>query len=305
MDSRKLALFDGTHATGKSMQQTAPTGPGLTLVTGGTGKTGRRVARRLAALGVETRIASRSTAPHFDWNEPGSWNAALVGVKAAYIAYSPDLAVPGAAAAIRRFVDRAVAAGVERVVLLSGRGEEEAEACERIVQAAGVDWTVVRASWFMQNFSEGEFLGMVREGVITLPAGDVPEPFVDVEDIAAVAVAALTEDGHSGEIYEVTGPRSLTHSELASEISRSAGREVGFVQIPREAFAAALAEANVPEDVAWLLDYLFGTVLDGRNSGVCDGVQRALGRPATDFRDFARCAASAGVWSVAREEVAA
>ncbi len=305
MDSKKLALFDGTHATGKSMQQTAPTGPGLTLVTGGTGKTGRRVARRLAALGIETRIASRSASPRFDWNDPTSWDAALAGVKAAYIAYSPDLAVPGATTTIRRFVDRAVAAGVERLVLLSGRGEEEAQACERIVQAAGVDWTVVRASWFMQNFSEGEFAAMVREGTITLPAGDVPEPFVDAEDIAAVAVAALTEHGHSGEVYEVTGPRSLTHAELVGEIARAAGRKVAFVQIPREAFAAALAEASVPEDVAWLLDYLFGTVLDGRNSGVCDGVQRALGRPATDFRAFAQRESSAGAWSRSREEAAA
>lgn len=182
---------------------------GITLVLGGTGKTGRRVAERLQARGVETRVASRSANPPFDWNNPGTWNAALEGVTAAYITYAPDLAIPGATDAIRSFVDKAVAKGIKRLVLLSGRGEEEAQACERIVQQADVEWTVVRASWFMQNFSEGEFLSMVLDGAITLPAADVPEPFIDANDIANVAVAALTEEGHVGEIYEVTGPRML------------------------------------------------------------------------------------------------
>ncbi|MGD8356742.1 MAG: NAD(P)H-binding protein, partial [Lysobacterales bacterium] len=187
--------------TTHSINQT--TAPGPILVIGGTGKTGRRVTERLQARGVETRVASRSTTPAFDWHQPATWDAALTGVTAAYITYAPDLAIPGATDAIRQFVARAKAHGVQRLVLLSGRGEEEAQACERIVQQAGVEWTIVRASWFMQNFSEGEFLGMVLDGAITLPARDVPEPFIDVNDIAGVAVAALTEDGHAGEIYEV------------------------------------------------------------------------------------------------------
>ena len=138
---------------------------GITLVLGGTGKTGRRVAEKLQALGVETRIASRTANPSFDWDDQSTWDAGLEGVTAAYISYAPDLAIPGATDAIRAFVEKAAAQGVERLVLLSGRGEEEAQACERIVQEAGVEWTVVRASWFMQNFSEGEFLGMVLDGV--------------------------------------------------------------------------------------------------------------------------------------------
>jgi steroid delta-isomerase-like uncharacterized protein len=275
---------------------------GITLVVGGTGKTGRRVAERLQARGVETRIASRSSNPSFDWNDPGTWNTVLEGVTAAYITYAPDLAIPGATDLIRRFVDEAVAQGVKRLVLLSGRGEEEAQACERIIQQAGVEWTVVRASWFMQNFSEGEFLGMVMGGAITLPAADVPEPFIDVNDIADVAVAALTEEGHAGEIYEVTGPRTLTFTELAREISQAAGREVQFVQITKEAFAQAIAESGTPDDIAWLLNYLFETVLDGRNACVCDGVQRALGREPADFADYARRIAARGTWNVKNEE---
>ena len=272
---------------------------GVTLVLGGTGKTGRRVAERLKERGVNTRIGSRSANLPFDWNDRSTWDATLEGVTAAYVNYAPDLAIPGANEAIRAFVEKAVASGVQRLVLLSGRGEEEAQACERIIQEAGVEWTVVRASWFNQNFSEGEFLGMVLDGVITLPAADVPEPFVDVNDIADVVVAALTEEGHTYEIYEVTGPRMLTFAELAQEISSAAGREVQFVQIPREAFAAAIAESGAPDDIAWLLNYLFDTVLDGRNAYVCDGVQRALGREPTDFADYARRIAVSDVWKVA------
>ena len=276
-----------------------------TLVLGGTGKTGRRVAEKLQARGVKTRIASRSADLPFDWNDQSTWDAALEGVRAVYVSYAPDLAIPGAKDAIRAFVEKAVAQGVQRLVLLSGRGEEEAQDCERIIQEAGVEWTVVRASWFNQNFSEGEFLGMVLDGAIALPAADIAEPFIDVNDIADVAVAALTEEGHAYEIYEVTGPRLMTFAELAQEISSAAGREVQFVQIPGEAFAAAIAESGAPDDIAWLLNYLFETVLDGRNAYVCDGVQRALGREPIDFADYARRVATRGIWNTADDEVAA
>lgn len=278
---------------------------GTILVLGGTGKTGRRVAERLQARGVNTRIASRSGDPMFDWNEPATWDAALDGVTAAYLTYAPDLAIPGATDAIRAFVDKAVGQGVRRLVLLSGRGEEEAQACERIIQESGAEWTVVRASWFNQNFSEGEFLGMVLEGTITLPAAEVPEPFVDADDIAEVAVAALTEEGHAYEIYEVTGPRLLTFRQVAEEISRAAGREVRFAEIPRETFAAAIAESGAPDDIAWLLNYLFETVLDGRNAYVRDGVTRALGRPPSDFADYTRRVAATGVWNAGEREATA
>ena len=281
------------------------TNPGPTLVIGGTGKTGRRVAERLKADGIETRIASRSGEPAFDWNEPDTWDAALEGVRAIYITYAPDLAIPGATDAIRALVEKAVAAGVRRLVLLSGRGEEEAQASERIVQQSGVEWTIVRASWFMQNFSEGEFLGMVLDGAITLPAADIPEPFIDINDIADVAVAALTEDGHAGEIYEVTGPRMLTFTDLAREITQAAGREVQFVQVPAEAFSEAIAESGASDDIAWLLNYLFESVLDGRNAYLSDGVQRALGREPADFADYARRIAARGTWNTTSGEEAA
>ncbi|MEO0322881.1 MAG: NAD(P)H-binding protein [Myxococcota bacterium] len=271
----------------------------LTLVIGATGKTGRRVAERLEARGLPVRRGSRAATPAFDWKKPEGWDACLDGVKAVYITYAPDLAMPGAGDAITELVRRAGRAGVERFVLLSGRGEEEAQAAERIVLASGVPTTIVRASWFHQNFSEGAFVDMVQAGMITLPAGDVPEPFVDVDDIADVVVAALTEPGHEGEIYEVTGPRLLTFADVAAELTKAAGRPVGFTRVPHDAFVAGAAEAGAPEDVVWMLDYLFATVLDGRNATLTGGVQRALGRPPRDFADYARDAAATGVWEAA------
>lgn len=275
---------------------------GTVLVLGGTGKTGKRVVSGLEERGVAVRVASRSsvTAP-FDWNDATTWDGALAGIESVYVTYSPDLAIPGATDAIRDFVACAVEANVKRLVLLSGRGEEEAQRCEQIVRESGLEWTVVRASWFSQNFSEGEFLEMVRAGAITLPATDVPEPFVDVDDISDVAVAALVEDGHNAEIYEVTGPRMLTFREAAAEISRAAGREVLFVPLSREEFAAGIFESGVPGDIAWLLNYLFETVLDGRNAYLCDGVYRALGRQPKDFAIFARQVADSGVWNVSED----
>lgn len=270
----------------------------LTLVIGGTGKTGRRIVEGLKANGHDVRIGSRSAVPAFDWDVEKSWSDSLKGVTSVYITYAPDLAIPGATDAIQAFVIKAKRAGVKRVVLLSGRGEAEAQACEKIVQGAGMEWTVVRASWFNQNFSEGAFIEMVLNGAITLPAGETPEPFVDVDDIADVAIAALTEPGHNGEIYEVTGPRLMTLTDVAAELSSALGRQIAYVDIPHEAFVSEVSNSGAPKEVAWMLDYLFSTVLDGRNAYLTDGVQRALGRPPKDFAQYARDVSKTGLWEV-------
>ncbi|MFK7991895.1 MAG: NmrA family NAD(P)-binding protein [Sandaracinaceae bacterium] len=269
----------------------------LTLVIGATGKTGRRIVAGLETKNVPVRRGSRSATPAFDWAHEAGWDACLDGATAAYITYAPDLAMPGAADAIAAFVAKAERHGLERLVLLSGRGEAEAQACERIVQASSIPSTVVRASWFNQNFSEGAFLDMVMAGQITLPAGEVPEPFVDVDDIAEVALAALTEDGHEGEVYEVTGPRVMTFAEVTSELAKATGRDIAYVSVPHDAFVSGAAQSGAPKEVVWMLDYLFSTVLDGRNAHLTDGVQRALGREPKDFAEYARETAAAGVWS--------
>jgi len=267
-----------------------------TLVLGGTGKTGRRVAERLVARGLPVRVGSRFGEPPFDWEDHATWAPALHDVGSVYLTYYPDLAVPGAVDTVRSLVELAVARGVQRLVLLSGRGEDEAQRAEEVVQASGVDWTIVRSSWFNQNFSENYLLDAVLGGEVVLPAGDVGEPFIDADDIADVAVAALTEDGHAGQLYEVTGPRPLTFAQAVAEIAAATGREIRYLEASPEQYAAALAAEGVPADFIWLVTYLFTTVLDGRNAQVKDGVQRALGREPRDFSDYTWETAATGVW---------
>ena len=275
----------------------------MTLVLGGTGKTGRRVAERLAERGLLVRIGSRSAEPPFDWEKPDTWATALDGVSAAYVSYYPDLAIPGAPEAVRAFAELAARNGVRSLALLSGRGEEEAQSAEQALREvgdeAGVEWTIVRCAWFMQNFDENYLLEPILAGEVALPSGNVPEPFVDAGDIAGVAVAALTEDGHAGHLYELTGPRLLTMEQAVGEISRATGREIRFVPVTLEEYESVLAEADVPPEFLSFLTYLFGTVLDGHNASTTDGVRRALGREPKDFADYARLAAATGVWSEA------
>jgi uncharacterized protein YbjT (DUF2867 family) len=270
-----------------------------TLVLGGTGKTGRRVVERLRTAGVPVRVGSRSGQPRFDWNDPATWLPVLRGADVAYLAYYPDLAVPGAERVIGALAEQAVASGVRRLVLLSGRGEEGAEHCERLVRDAGAEWTILRSSWMCQNFSESYLLEPVLAGEVALPAGSVPEPFVDADDIADVAAAALTDGRHAGQLYELTGPRSLTFEEAVAEIAEASGRPVGFLRITQDEYDAALAAEGLSPDERALVRYLFTTVLDGRNARPADGVQRALGRQPRDFTDYARAAAATGVWDAA------
>lgn len=281
-----------THST----EENAPI-----LITGGTGKTGRRIAERLAAAGQAIRIGSRRNAPAFDWEDATGWESALQGVRAVYISYYPDLLAPEALGRVEAFSRLAVASGVRRLVLLSGRNEPAAQAAEQsvtqIAQQAGVDWTILRCAWFAQNFSESLLLDPVRYGEVVLPAGDIPEPFIDADDIADVAVAALTQPGHAGQLYELTGPRLLTMAEATAEIARALGREISYRQLPVDDFLALMEQQGLPSELAGVLAELFTTVLDGRSAYLCDGVQRALGRSPRDFADYARDTAAAGVWN--------
>ena len=257
------------------------------LIIGAGGKTGRRVDVLLQARGVATRAVSRSTAIAFDWTRPEGWAAALAGVSKAYVTFQPDIAVAGSSAAIAELSRIARQNGLERVVLLSGRGEPGAQAAEAALQTSGVPWTIVRASWFNQNFSEGFLLDSVLAGEIAVPAGPVPEPFIDVDDIADVVVAALTDGRHANKLYEVTGPRALTFAEAVAEISAAVGRPIRVTRPAPDEFAAAM-RPYVPQDIIELLLELFTVVLDGRNVQVMNGVEQALGRPARDFSDYVR-----------------
>ncbi|MGN7818893.1 NAD(P)H-binding protein [Chitinophaga sp. 22536] len=267
------------------------------LILGGTGKTGKRIAQLLQEKDRSFRIGSRAASPSFDWEDRTTWRAALEGVAAVYLSYFPDLAAPGAADAIRAFTQLAAEAGVKKIVLLSGRGEHEAQACEEIVINAGMEWTILRCAWFNQNFSEGYLLEPLQAGFVALPAGGVREPFIDADDIADVAVAALTEDGHAGELYELTGPRLLTFAEAVAEVAKAAGQQIQYQQVSVDEYAGMLEEYGLPNEFISLISHLFSEVLDGRNESLTDGVQRALKRAPRDFGDYVRTTAASGIWN--------
>lgn len=264
------------------------------LVIAATGKTGRRVVPLLEERGVSVRRGSRSGSPAFDWADRETWAAALHGMDAAYVVYQPDLAVPNAAEDIRAFTRVAAKQGVRKLVLLSGRGVREAEAAERIVMDSGLDWTFVRAAWFGQNFSEGDFGFMVRDGVISLPMGHAVEPIIDADDIAEVVVAALTDTHLNGETLNLSGPKALTHDQIAAELSTATGREIRYEPTSLDQFRAAMAGLDVPVEYTDLLAYLFEITVSGVNAEPTGDVERVLGRPATRFAAFTAKAVMAG-----------
>ena len=268
------------------------------LVLGATGKTGSRIAARLEDKGHKVRRGSRGSETPFDWGKPETWPAVLDGVSSAYISYFPDIAFPGAVEQVEAFTALAKETGLQRLVLLTGRGEFHAERAEEVIRNSGIPFTIVRAAWFAQNFSEGALLDPVMAGVLPMPAGDVREPIVDVDDIADVAVVALTEEGHAGALYEVTGPRLMTFADMAQELSSAMGRTVQYLPISFEDFHAEIASANGLM-IADVITDIARETLDGRNAILADGVQRALGRAPRDFAEFALNAQTSGAWTKA------
>ena len=268
------------------------------LVVGATGKTGSRVADGLEALGHLVRRGTRGADIPFDWEKPGTWKRVLDGGSKAYVTYFPDLAFPGAVDKLDRFCSVATDSGLDHIVLLSGRGEHYAKLGEEVVEASGIDYTLVRSAWFAQNFSEGYLRDPILAGVLPMPGGMIEEPIVDIDDIADVVVTALTENGHKGQLYEVTGPRLMSFADMAKTLSVATGQQVQHMPISFEDFHANLAQAGGTY-VADVFTAIARETLDGRNAHVSDGVERALGRPPRDFSDYATAAASAGAWSSA------
>lgn len=268
------------------------------LVIGGTGKTGRRVVEKLNKLNQNVRIGGRKETPSFDWNDPATWPKALENIDRAYIVFYPDLAVPGAFEAISGLAKAAKEAGLKKVVLLSGKGETEAERCEKVIAESGLNYTLVRASWFSQNFSESFFLDGVIAGHLALPMPEARIPFVDADDIAEVVVEALLKDEHNGKTFEVTGPRLLTFKEAAAEISKATGREIKYEAVTLDQYSKMMESAGVPDSYIWLFNYLFTEVLgNAANQVVTNDVEKLFGRKAKDFTQFAKEVAMSGVWT--------
>ena len=266
------------------------------LVLASHGKTGKRVLRKLQDLGIDVRGASRSTAIPFDWENESTWKNALEGIGSIYAVFTPDLAVPGTPKVIEDFVECAKTSAVEHIVLLSGRGEWEAQECEKILTESGVKYTILRASWFNQNFSEGFFRDDVVRGIAYVPIVKAREPFVDVEDIADVAVQCMLESRHQGKCYELTGPDLLSFHDCFKKISLASGLSIEVQEIPLAAYAKILEESGISEDAITLIRYLFSEVLDGRNESIRSDVTEILGRPALSFDRYAKNASLDKAW---------
>jgi uncharacterized protein YbjT (DUF2867 family) len=247
------------------------------LVLGATGKTGRRVTE---LLGPAARPASRSSATKFDWSLPDTWEPAVAGTTAAYVV------PPENPAALADFVPVAVKAGVTRLVLLSMRGAPEDDPFEAAIKNSGVEWTVLRPTWFMQNFDEDLFAEPVRHGELAVPAGQGVHPFIDVRDIAEVAVAALTQPGHAGETYELSGPESLSFPEMLARIVAVTGNPVLYTDVTPDDFAATLRGLGYPDEIAELVTMLLVRIRTGAEAHLSDGVQRVLGREPRTFADY-------------------
>ncbi|MFG2934710.1 NAD(P)H-binding protein [Streptomyces sp. NPDC048282] len=266
------------------------------VVTGATGRTGSRVADAARAAGLTVRPASR--AQGFDWRDRSTWADTLRGADAAYLVFPTDVGSPEATHAVGLLAHEAVALGVRRLVLLSSRGEERARPTEEALRESGADWTVVRAAWFAQNFSEGPLVAELREsGELVFPGGAVREPFVDLRDVAEVVVAALTDgERYAGRALTVSGPRLLTFGEAVAQIAAATGRELSYRAVTARQYGPNLAAFGVPEPEVEFLVELFESLLDGRNAYLSDGVREVLGREPRDFGDFVRETAATGVW---------
>jgi uncharacterized protein YbjT (DUF2867 family) len=264
------------------------------LVLGATGSTGRRVAERLRAAGRVVRPASRHSEVRFDWSDPTTWEPAVADAERMYL-MAPD-GQPVDPALVRLAVEQ----DVRHIVLLSSMsieamGDERLLAAERTVRDAGVDWTILRAGWFHHNFDEGFFHPAVLAGELALPLGEVRQVFVDADDIAAAALAALTQDGHGGHTYELTGPQALSFAEALEIIGRASGRPVRFRGTAAD-YLAAQAALGVPEEQTRQELEAFAALRalgDAQPTGV---VRQVTGREPKDFETYAAEAASRGAW---------
>lgn len=271
------------------------------LVIGSTGNLGRRLVELLTQAGESVKAASRQPASYagpqgaeaveFDLEQPDSFGPALAGADRAFVIAKSGDAHPEAG--LNPFFDQAKALGVRHVVFLTARGVEMAEEAglrkaERYLMATGLPYTILRPTWFMQNFSAGFIQPMIAQmGAIYLPAGDGKTSFIDVADIAAVATAALTQPGHEGQEYALTGGESLSYAEAATIISQVAGRPIGYVAISSDEFRQSLTRNGWPAASADFMASLFQPVEQGWAASVSPDVESVLGRKPITFQQFA------------------
>ncbi|GAA4034601.1 NAD(P)H-binding protein [Allokutzneria multivorans] len=278
------------------------------LVMGATGKVGRHVVVQLRERGHHVRAVSRSSPDRFDWADRDTWRPALSTVDTIYLNVWGVVGVADPS----EFTELAARSGVRRIVALSGRGDGGEDFLlntpygpwakavvdgERAAQDSGVEWTIVRPCWFAQTFEEDPKLSAVRDGEVLIPVGEGTVPFVDAVDIASVAVAALTEDGHQDQVYELSGPRAMTFAEAVAEIATATGREIEYVPVDVPEYVRHLMDRGYDRDSARTHAGPFQWLHRGNTGFLSDGVLRATGHEPRDFADYARRAAATGVWS--------
>jgi len=283
------------------------------LVTGPTGKVGRRLIPLLTRRGLTVRAACRSPVMAraaiepigFDWTDESTYAAARKGVDAIYLNVGP-IPQPSHADYIRALLDSATGAGVKRVVLQSSYGvgqappENPLRRIELAVESSGVAYTILRPVAFMQNFSEGlrwreSFADGIRErDEIVGPGGKGTVSYVSTEDIAAVAAIALTEDGHGDKAYAPVGPEPLTLTAVAEHISWVAGRRITYVETDRTPIRDALLAAGAPPETAEHNSQVYTRAFSSSMFGVLnDDILDVTGRPPVSFAEFAVGAAAA------------
>jgi uncharacterized protein YbjT (DUF2867 family) len=267
----------------------------MIVVLGATGTTGRRLTRRLRAAGADVRAASRHGEVRFDWSDPETWQHTVSGASAVYLMAPHEQPVDPA------FVRLAVEQGVRHLVLLSSRGieamgDERLLAAERTVRECGAGWTILRPDWFNQNFDEGFLQPAIMAGALAMPVGEARQAFVDADDIAAVAAAALTGEGHAGHTYEVTGPRALTFAEAVAEVAAASGRPVRFGGTDDD-YRAQQQALGVPAEQTDAEIAAFTALRRLGDQGPTGVVEQVTGRPPKDFTAYAAEAATRGAWS--------
>lgn len=263
------------------------------LILGGTGKVGRRVSRVLERDGHTARAVGRSTPLRFDWTAPETWKSAVQGTDGVFVVG------PGSATdwspLLTALLETASAAGTRHAVLLSARAVEflpdgNVARAEAALRAGPLPWTILRPAHFTQNFTEAMFTPV--DGRITAPVGDGAEPFIDAEDIAEAAAHVLATGTAAGETLALSGPAALTFGQATRTLSGITGQSIEFHDQAASDHAAALREAGTPEEyIRWRLAML-GAIRRGDDAYLSDGIQRLLGRPATDFTTWARREAS-------------
>ncbi|MFD5409043.1 NmrA family NAD(P)-binding protein [Streptomyces nojiriensis] len=280
------------------MTATAPTTPtGTTLVIGATGTTGSRTTAQLVAAGRRVKAGSRRATPlpgaepvRFDWYDPTCFADAVAGADRVYLV--PPVGDPDPAAVMLPFLDRARAAGVRRAVLLSSsaitEGGPAVGQVHRALPGLFDEWAVLRPSWFMQNFTgtHAHADSIRADGVIRTAAGTGRVGFVDADDIAAVAARALTDDRAPDTDLVLTGPRTLSHDDVAALLTEVTGRRVVHHHLTYEAMRDRLA-AVIPAEFAAMLAGMDRSIAEGAEDRTTDTVHRLTGRPPRDFRTVA------------------